>query len=70
MDMGRIHRDWPMFAREQTAAKILDMTCTEFRTLVECGSLPKPTAHNRWDVAALEAIMRGEKIKPAEDFDL
>lgn len=68
--MGRLHRDWPMFASEPTAAKILDMTRAEFRSLVDRGSLPGPTAHDRWDVSALEAIMRGAKIKPDEGFDL
>ncbi len=68
--MGKAHRDWPLFVREQTAAQILDMTTAEFMALVNQGALPGPTALGRWDVAELSAIMRGTKPKPAEEFDL
>ncbi|MFG6082291.1 hypothetical protein ACEUZ9_002936 [Paracoccus litorisediminis] len=60
----------PIFARETTAAKLLDMTRGEFVTLVQSGALPPPVLHDRWDVAELQAIMRGTKMRPSEEFDL
>ncbi|WP_294930504.1 hypothetical protein [uncultured Paracoccus sp.] len=60
----------PLFASEKTAARLLDMQPAEFRRLVDVGALPCAVKHGRWDVAELQAIMRGTKIKPAEEFDL
>lgn len=54
-------------ASERTAAKMLDMTATDFRRLVDAGSLPRPHrigGMERWRVADLEAIVSG---KAAED---
>ncbi|MDB6177911.1 hypothetical protein PAF17_10405 [Paracoccus sp. Z330] len=60
----------PMFASANTAAKMLDMKPTEFRSLVEAGALPGPVRHQRWDVEQIRATMRGEFVRPSEDFDL
>lgn len=60
----------PMFASEKTAARLLDMTPSEFRTLVEKGSLPGPkkiAEHKRWSTRELEAIISGEAME--EDFE-
>lgn len=69
--MGRYERTVPpMFARAETAARLLDMSAREFLDLVHCGSLPGPVAHDRWSVAQIEAIMSGKQPKPVADFDL
>lgn len=60
----------PLFASETTAAKLLDMRPSEFRDLVEKGALPAPARFHRWDVAELQAIMRGDAAKPKDEFDL
>ncbi len=60
----------PLFASETTAAALLDMKPAEFRQLVEAGSLPGPTKLNRWDVAELQAIMRGDAHRPKDELDL
>ncbi|WP_353142641.1 hypothetical protein [Paracoccus sp. (in: a-proteobacteria)] len=60
----------PLFVSERTAAKLLDMKPSEFMSLVNAGALPRAVRHNRWDVAELQAIMRGAKIKPSEEFEL
>lgn len=65
--MGQVQ---PLFASEKTAARLLDMQPAEFRDLVNSGALPCAVRHGRWDVAELQAIMRGTKIKPNEEFDL
>ena len=53
----------PIFARDVTAARMLDMKPAEFRRLVEQGALPSPVKHERWDVEELKSIMRGEAAK-------
>lgn len=56
----------PMFAQEKTAAKLMDMSTTEFIRLVEAGHLPKPRdigGIKRWDVAELARIAKGEAIQ-------
>lgn len=68
--MGRHEPMQPLFASEKTAARLLDMQPAEFRKLVDAGALPCAVRHERWDVAELQAIMRGTKIKPSEEFDL
>ena len=68
--MGRQTAIKPDFASERTAAALLDMTPAELRRLVDSGALPGPVYLDRWDVAALAAIMRGSKPKPSEDFVL
>lgn len=60
----------PIFASEQSAARLLDMPTPQFRLLVEQGSLPTPNAFGRWDVEGLVAIMRGEKVRHHEELDL
>lgn len=60
----------PLFASEATAAKLLDMPRADFRDLVSKGALPAPTRFDRWDVAELQAIMRGQAAKPQDEFEL
>ena len=60
----------PLFASEATAAALLDMKPTEFRELVAAGSLPPANKLNRWDVAELQAIMRGHAHRPKDELDL
>lgn len=60
----------PMFASANTAAKMLDMKPAEFQGLVECGALPGPVRYDRWDVAQIQSIMRGDAHKPDEEFEL
>lgn len=62
-----------LFASERSAAKLLDMRPAEFRALVDAGSLPAPIQigeHERWSVEDLDAIVRGRKPKPTEEFSL
>lgn len=69
--MGRHSRDMqPLFARAETAARLLDMKTAEFLALVQAGALPGPVAHERWSVQQIEAIMSGQKPKPIAEFDL
>ncbi|WP_288949284.1 hypothetical protein [uncultured Paracoccus sp.] len=68
--MGKHEPIQPLFASEKTAARLLDMHPAEFRKLVDAGSLPGPVKHKRWDVEQIRAIMRGEFVRPSEDFDL
>ena len=65
--MGQVQ---PLFASEKTAARLLDMQTAEFRRLVDAGALPGPVNHGRWDVEQIRAIMRGEFVRPSEDFEL
>lgn len=53
----------PILANERNAAKLLDLTVREFRSLVEEGHLPRPrdlAGLKRWDVEELRRICRGE----------
>jgi hypothetical protein len=54
----------PILANESSAARLLDMTLVEFRSLVEAGHLPRPRAIApgvpRWVVDDLRRIARGE----------
>ena len=66
-------RHAPLAVRAQTAAAMLDMTPTDFTRLVNAGALPPPVrigTHERWHVAQIEAIIRGNAAKPSEDFEL
>lgn len=59
----------PLYANERTAAKLLDMTPSDFRRLVGAGALPPPIdlhGFTRWRVADLEAIASGAAMD--EDF--
>ncbi|WP_225027681.1 hypothetical protein [Xinfangfangia pollutisoli] len=63
----------PLFASERSAAGMLDMRPAEFRALVQAGALPEPIRigpHERWSVVDLDAIVRGHKPKPPEEFSL
>ncbi|WWT39556.1 hypothetical protein [Microcystis phage Mae-JY02] len=63
----------PLAVKATTAAAMLDMPPAEFKRLVERGALPPPVrigAHERWHVAQIEAIIRGDAAKPSEDFEL
>ncbi|SIS65092.1 hypothetical protein SAMN05421772_102277 [Paracoccus saliphilus] len=68
--MARNSKIQPLFVRLENAAKMLDMKPAEFRQLVECGSLPGPVKHDRWDVEQLASIMRGDAVKPHEKFEI
>ena len=59
----------PIFARDVTAARMLDMKPAEFRRLVEQGALPPPVKFDRWDVEALKSIMTGEAAKYGGTLD-
>jgi hypothetical protein len=70
--MGQIK---PIAVQAKTAAKMLDMSQAEFKSLVECGALPGPQVHlidgqsnriERWRVADLEAILSGDAIADDE----
>jgi hypothetical protein len=59
----------PLFASERTAARLLDMKPDEFRGLVDRGHLPPPRRIGeveRFDVAELQAVIRGDKIGGGE----
>ena len=61
----------PILAAERLAAKLLDMSQSEFRGLVSVGALPPPIDFNglqRWRVADLEAIADGT-ILDEDDFE-
>ncbi|KAA9010354.1 hypothetical protein [Histidinibacterium aquaticum] len=60
----------PLFAKAQTAARLLDMERPEFLRLGEAGSLPGPNKFGRWDVSQLLAIMRGDAIRMEEELEL
>ena len=63
----------PLAVKAQTAAAMLDMPIADFRKLVERGALPPPVrigGYDRWHVAQLEAILRGNAAKPNEEFEL
>lgn len=56
----------PIFAKDKTAAQLMDMTEAEFLRLVDEGHLPKPRTIGgiqRWDVSELNRIARGESIQ-------
>lgn len=58
----------PIFAAEDTAARLCDMTAEEFRRLVEAGHLPPPRVIGklrRYDVEELRRVIRGEAAAEA-----
>lgn len=62
-----------LYASDRTAARLLDMTPSEFRDLVNAGALPRPHrigTHERWRVEDLDAILRGAAFRPQDDFTL
>lgn len=64
----------PLAATEKTAAQLLDMPVKRFRELVSQGCLPRPVqladGIERWPVAQLQAIVRGDAAKPFENEDI
>ncbi|WP_170759909.1 hypothetical protein [Ruegeria lacuscaerulensis] len=64
----------PLFAKEQTAAKLLDMTAKEFRELVDNGALPPPKTLagglERWNVQDLCAIANGDAARPEDEIEV
>jgi len=59
----------PLFASEATAARLLDMKPDAFRDLVARGHLPPARRIGnleRFDLAELQAVIRGEKIGGGE----
>lgn len=57
---------FPLWASETTAAKLLDMKPREFRALVEDGHLPRgreiAPGMIRWDADELRAIGQGDAV--------
>ncbi len=53
----------PLAAKENTAAKLMDMSVEEFRAAVEAGALPAArdiAGKMRWDTELLRKIIRGD----------
>ena len=66
-------RPAPLAVGDATAAKMLDMSASEFRRLVASGALPPPISiggYCRWRVDQLTAILDGAAAKPEQDFEL
>lgn len=58
--------------KAETAARMLDLPVAEFLRLVAEKALPPPRRigdHQRWDVAQIEATLRGTAQRP-EPFEL
>lgn len=56
----------PIFASDRLAAKLFDMTRSDFIRLVDEGHLPCPKLignHKRWDVQELQRIASGEQME-------
>ena len=68
--MGAAARITPLFARESTAARLLDMDVAEFRRLVSAGALPRPAQFERWDVEDLRRVVRGDPARFNDGLDL
>ncbi|WP_172332188.1 hypothetical protein [Mangrovicoccus sp. HB161399] len=59
----------PLAVSERTAAAMLDMPPTKFRTLVSQGALPQAKRIGdelRWSVGELEAIVSGNAALPEQ----
>ncbi len=62
----------PLFAGAGKAAKLLDLTPSDFRRLVSAGVLPPPCRlgeFERWDVEQLKAIASGEAAEAARSIE-
>jgi predicted DNA-binding transcriptional regulator AlpA len=55
-----------IMVRESTAAKMLELSVSEFRNLIALGSLPQGRVIGprvtRWDVEALRSVARGDVL--------
>lgn len=63
----------PLFCRDATAAKMLDMSTKRFRDLVAAGSLPAPVSiggEERWDREEITAVVRGAQPDLSGGLDL
>ena len=62
----------PIFVTAKTAAALFEMTPRDFLALVEEGVLPKPETignrHERWEIAALTEIVKGQRADSYEDI--
>lgn len=60
--------------RDTSAARMLDMSATDFRRLVQRGVFPPPvrleSGLERWRVSDIEAILSGKAAFPDEDIEL
>ena len=59
----------PIAVAERTAAKMMDMAPSDFRRLVEAGSLPSPvriSGLERWRVSDLESVLNGNAMSEDE----
>ncbi|ARE38320.1 hypothetical protein RGUI_0179 [Rhodovulum sp. P5] len=64
---------YPIFVKETTAARLMDMKSAEFRALVERGHLPRPIeigGFRRWRVEELLAIADGKLARPDGGLEL
>ena len=55
----------PLFVSEVTAARMLELPVAEFRNLRAAGVVPLPRRigpHERYDVAELRSMIRGEAV--------
>ena len=60
--MGRIA---PLAVAERKAAKMMDVAPSDFRRLVQTGSLPSPVRNSgmeRWRAADLESVLNGDAM--------
>ena len=65
----------PVYARNATAARLLDMPVSRFRALVRQGILPPPVRiadMERWKIPEFLAILDGSAARPPrfEDIEL
>ena len=61
-------RNAPIAVAERTAAKMMDMKPSDFRRLVQSGSLPSPvriSGLERWRVSDLEAVLFSDQFESA-----
>ena len=63
----------PFFAKEETAARLLDMGVTEFRALVVNGHLPKAReiapGVSRWNSEDIRKLDQGSRIDGMDEVD-
>lgn len=63
----------PLFASEQSAARLMDMKTADFRALVEAGHLPRgreiAPGVVRWPVDDLRSIAKGQAVDGMGDVE-